>query len=344
VTDSTSTRTWFLPARGDVQYATPSYDNSLNALACLSSDMRDNIRLTLTNWQPKKDGLEQSLTLRYDLMSGNWKTASGTALGVNFWKTESESQLGANLGPYQSILLKRLDTAAEDLNKALLAPQNVHQRLIALSPRYDSGLAYDRPAVSTATTLRVWRRADVDWMSRFLATLSNQDAGPKDVFDRAFGLLSRLDRPSDILWDMQKLTPRGAHFRLYTPACLQHCVVRLRRSDFTLKVSKSFAATAAENQCRVVLSEQLALAQAIRLFAADKAGTVILSAYQVEALDSCDAKKPILQMRIDSRGWLSGLGKLEGIILDRLLDVPLSGIDIIQSGHPNWNSPKFDET
>jgi len=102
VTDSTSTRTWFLPARGDVQYATPSYDNSLNALACLSSDMRDNIRLTLTNWQPKKDGLEQSLTLRYDLMSGNWKTASGTALGVNFWKTESESQLGANLGPYLS--------------------------------------------------------------------------------------------------------------------------------------------------------------------------------------------------------------------------------------------------
>ena len=324
MTECPEPRSWRLPSQGDVIFDAPQYESKRETLTCLSSVLRDNIRVTLPNWRPGKDIPKQSLSLRYDLLSASWRSSSGSAPG-------------AALIQFKSLLKKRLDDAAITLNTALQAPQNVHRRLIELTPDYSSGLPFDRPKLASGQPLRNWRRSDAGWIAQSLAPDPSPSDQPPDVFDAVMRLLSRLDRPGDLLWTLPELGERVVHLHLFSTSCLRYTIPRLRRKGHVL-ADDAVWTSAADHQKYILLSELFATAQAIRLFAADQAGQVILSAYEVDDLNYLNTDTPVIQLQVAPSGWLSALGGLSHQSVAELANTQLSNIGIVAHAQNNWIS------
>ncbi|WP_299771217.1 hypothetical protein [uncultured Tateyamaria sp.] len=314
-------RSWRLPAQGDVIFDAPCYEPKLEALTCLSSALRDNIRLTLPNWRPGKDIPEQSLSLRYDLMSATWRSSSGSAPG-------------AALIQFKSLLEKRLDEAAITLNTALQAPQNAQKRLIELTPVYDGGLSFDRPKLAAGQPLRNWRRSDAGWIAQSLVPDPSPPDHPPDIFEAVMRLLSRLDRPGELLWTLPELGERVVHMHLFSTPCLQYMIPRLRRRN-TILLEDTWT-SAADHQKFILLSELFAAAQAIRLFAADRAGKVILSAYEVDDLNAPNTDAPVLQLQVAPSAWLTSLGAVSHQRSSDLMRIQMSDLRVVTHEQNDW--------
>lgn len=314
-------RSWRLPAQGDVIFDAPCYEPKLEVLTCLSSALRDNIRLTLPNWRPGQDMPVQSLSLRYDLMSESWRSSSGPAPGDA-------------LIQFKLPLEKRLDDAAATLNSALKAPQNAHKRLIELTPEYNSGLSFDRPKRVAGQPIRIWRRSDAAWIAQSVSPDPSQSEQPSDIFDAVMRLLSRLDRPGELLWTLPELGERVVHMHLFSTPCLQYMIPRLRRRKSILL--KDTWTSAADHQKFILLSELFAAAQAIRLLAADRTGKVILSAYEVDDLNAPNTDAPFLQLQVAPSAWLTSLGAVSHQCSSDLMRIQVSDLRVVTNEQNDW--------
>ncbi|UXX83794.1 hypothetical protein [Roseovarius pelagicus] len=315
-------RTWRLTKSGVVKYRLPRQEVSLDGLNSLSKDVRNGIRATLPVLRSEKGNSKENRTLWYDFRTAVWRSSSGLV---------SE----ADLSNSTSLLEKRLDEAATDLNRIQLLPQLVHQRVVDLTPVYDSGFTFDRPHRTPKAPKRTWRRVDAEWIRGTLEASAIQPKA-KDMFDMACDLLAGMDRPRELLWELDGPSGGKTHVSLYSTNHLLHAVPYVVRTKLTLGVDQSRSVDAPTNQRLILLSELLAFTQAVRLFAAGIAGDMVLTAYEVDKLDQRSAPTSIVQFQINSGGWLSELGKLTTIPVESVLGLSNHCVSVALPGDENW--------
>lgn len=318
-------RSWVFEPRGIVQFKKSDQALSWAALQCLGTRLKTRVECDVPPGLVDPRNLEPE-TLSMNLETGIWRLGKGAERDVQDPKIKP-------------LVMEALEQAENRLNKALSAPLGAHRALSTMVAEYAPGLCMDRP--DNSYPIRAWRRADAAWMTERLSASPQSEHAPRDAFDRGFDLIERLDRPVKMAWTYFGRHEGAHHVRLLSPQELCHPTVSLRRQDTRLVMDINACLSGAETQTRILSSQMMALALALRRYAGPSLGVVIISACEVKAFNRPKEARPHLQLQIGANGWMQALGVAARAPVIDLLDAPPADIFFAKVGHM-WVKTPFE--
>ena len=317
-------RFWKMKAKGDVRYAKGRSDISLASLSCLRKPAASNITVEIpASMLGKSEKLAK--TVRYNLQKSEWRDSRSVA-GVYSPETPD----------IHTLLEMKLTDEAKRLNDEVSQPTRAHQRITEIVPEYISGLPLDPPIRPLSGSLRPWRRSHSKWLQSSTEPSASNNHDDRESFDRTFELVTQLDSPVDLKWQYERISGAMRSVVLSAPRALLHPMTAVRRSDLVLVPHKPDCLSAKDN-CRAILASfALAVAGAARLYSADKLGTLIVTCQTVEAMKSLSDPNPVIQLQVNSSGWVSELATASTSPISDLLTTVHTGLRFFEPAEKGW--------
>jgi hypothetical protein len=315
-------RIWRLKPFGTVRYKSRHPELKLNALRCLGrlSALDVSVSLPQTQVDAQPIGL---LWLRYDVLRARWLRDDKRVVDVDTPEA-------------RPIVTKELDRAVRALNTQLAAPHRLHQNVDVAELSYASGWSYDAPIKTRTVTKQLWRLRHSEWLKTALKRPEFDNASPRDAFDRAFDLMARLDTPIPTVWMVVPPKEGIRHVALCISNDFNHVHLALMREKLTLVIDPEHSLLPEANRNAVVAAQVLALAQVLRLLAADRLGAVVISVYSTDSLDELVDFTPLMQVQIGAAGWLNALPEATVTPLSDLGNRQWSDLSVHFKYDQNW--------